>query len=376
MIQQLPGWWDQIGPSVQDFISKIGPVLRPDETAQNKYEKLVQQDPSIVQRLSNMNQEERRQFAKGLGARNLDIFGAMPEGAQLKQQNRISSAWDSITGNSQAQAEANAGITGTQTQAARDRAQVVQGQEDKKFALNMSNLSTDGDLKKLQLQREQELKDQIEKTKKQFPNMDVFRLVKVMGGDLPAQPGDQEQLVAVMNTPGLGSAVKDMVSMYASNNALSKGMYASDHAHNQSMQMEKLKIYTNMASDGHRSVAEAEQGLKNLFTENQFAMGNPNRLPPELKPVHARLMNERAKGMKQVNTAREVLNREYKIDIPSDEDPSAAPAPAPTGLGAAGIPGFGGGLPFGNTPASPIIPANETPEQRVARIRKQMQTGG
>lgn len=190
-IQYMPGWWDTIAPTATDFVNKLASVALPDRAAQQKYEQMIQKDPSIVQQLSNMNQAERQQFAKGLGAKNLDIFGAMPEGAQLKQQNRVSAAWDSVMGNKDTAAQAIGSMTGTQTPEKIARERVVQSQEDTKFNWEKELAGMNIELNKGKLVDAKRVQAMTEEAFKKYPSLkgtDLTMLVDSMIANQPVEP--------------------------------------------------------------------------------------------------------------------------------------------------------------------------------------------
>lgn len=114
-IQRIPGWWDEIGQGITSLVGQLPKVFTPNTVAQKKLQEMIQQDPTILDRVANMDDAQRAMFAQGVGFKNQNPFQQLPAGQQRIDREEKNKAVAAIQGNPEAQAERDAFLTNTQT---------------------------------------------------------------------------------------------------------------------------------------------------------------------------------------------------------------------------------------------------------------------
>jgi len=87
-MEKLNNWWEEInkGGVVEKLFQNLDKRLRPDAYANQKYQEMIQQDPSMMLKLSDLDPTQRDAFAQALGFRDMgkSPIAGLPEGEGLK----------------------------------------------------------------------------------------------------------------------------------------------------------------------------------------------------------------------------------------------------------------------------------------------------
>lgn len=114
-IPYLPGWWDSIQQNATGFVDKAQQALAPNFYANKKLQEAIQQNPQLLEQISNMDPSQRNLLAAGFGFKKQNPFGNVAEGTKLKAEKRMENAINTVTSTPEGVAELNARLTGTKT---------------------------------------------------------------------------------------------------------------------------------------------------------------------------------------------------------------------------------------------------------------------
>jgi len=134
----IPSWAETYFPQLQQSFQQIGKIIAPDYYAQETFKQLAQQDPTLVSRLSNMDDGERQVYSKNvLGARNKNPLESIGIGSERKaREDRVAAIKLLTPDELKSMQNRDLGVT---SQADLDRKKVVEGQQDTSYGLNVSN---------------------------------------------------------------------------------------------------------------------------------------------------------------------------------------------------------------------------------------------
>lgn len=153
-ITQLPGWYDQIAPYIQQLSGIIPRLINPHLDAQRMLQQQIAQDPRILQQLADLNANSPGIIDK-LGFGNIsNQIGKLPESAAQKTQKTKDQAIANLSPTQQKEYLAN--LIGIST----DEELAVRGLQKKNLELNIregeQNLS-EGEIKRAEAERIQGL---------------------------------------------------------------------------------------------------------------------------------------------------------------------------------------------------------------------------
>lgn len=154
-IPYVPSWAEQNQENIRLMLQALAKGIAPDFYAQKAFEQLSQQDPGLIERISNMDDSQRAAYSRTLGFKNKDplkLIGAGPQ-RQAREQKQLFEK----TATPEQLAEMQANQYGTRTQAQIDREGVENKQKDEDFAtrqkINQNALTKDRyTIKNLELQ--------------------------------------------------------------------------------------------------------------------------------------------------------------------------------------------------------------------------------
>ena len=98
-IQYIPGWWDSIAENATGLAQQLPGIFQPDRVAKKKFERMIQQDPSLILKLSDLDETQRATFYAGLGGRDMtrNPVAGLPEGEGLQTRRRIAKTRSEMT---------------------------------------------------------------------------------------------------------------------------------------------------------------------------------------------------------------------------------------------------------------------------------------
>lgn len=92
-IPYLSGWWDEInkGNAASNLFARLPEMIQPDRVAGKRYQEMIQQNPMLIESLSNMDDTQRQAFASALGFRdyNKSGFGNIAPGEKLLERREM-----------------------------------------------------------------------------------------------------------------------------------------------------------------------------------------------------------------------------------------------------------------------------------------------
>lgn len=146
-IPYLPGWWDMLNQNgaVTNVVKGIDKRMRPDAYANQNLQQAIQQNPMLLDQISNMDPTQRQMLASGFGFRNENPFGGIAEGQKIKDQKEMDSLKASMT--PEAKQEYNANKLGVKT----DTERKAQNLSIQKLEQDIQNGMVSGKLNALKL---------------------------------------------------------------------------------------------------------------------------------------------------------------------------------------------------------------------------------
>jgi hypothetical protein len=82
----IPGWWDSISGNATKLAQQLPQVIQPDNVAQKRLQEMLQQNPMLLEQMSNMDEGTRKQLEQTLGFKKNTPISALPVGAQRQQR--------------------------------------------------------------------------------------------------------------------------------------------------------------------------------------------------------------------------------------------------------------------------------------------------
>lgn len=202
-MEYIPGFWDQLAPSATGFVDKLLRTVNPNHFAQQDFNKIVQQNPQVLQQLSNMNPQERELYAQSLGYKGgVNPFAQMAEGTQsqaakldLGNKKRVAGAFERASATPQGQAQVDAALTGTKTpeQLAQEKSTFEMQQKLGQLNLDLS------ELKKVDLTRSQKIVDAAFAA---HPTLDSKTVNATLDAMFKGQPVDPQLANRIQADPG------------------------------------------------------------------------------------------------------------------------------------------------------------------------------
>lgn len=86
-IQYMPGLWDSIKPEAMGFVNELVKSTHPDHFAEEKFKQMIQQNPDLINQISNMDDTQRSSFIKAMGfVKNNPVAGLAPGAERLQRE--------------------------------------------------------------------------------------------------------------------------------------------------------------------------------------------------------------------------------------------------------------------------------------------------
>jgi hypothetical protein len=218
-IPYLPGWWDQLAPSATKFVDSAQHALAPNFYANKKFEEMVQQNPLILDQLSNLNPEQRGAFAKSLGYTTPDNspIANLPEGETLKERKLKAKAMETLSPDQQNQMFSKIFGVSTQEEIAQGRKEA--GQKDTIFGQTVGINNQNKKLNEFKIKageletKEAEYTDLINnQIRVKYPSANIN--VKTTLNDMLSGKPNSEVLQAIRLDKGLSTAFDQLYNLY------------------------------------------------------------------------------------------------------------------------------------------------------------------
>lgn len=111
----IPGWYEQMAQSgsIQGIGDLIGRKIAPDFRANQDLQRMVQQNPAVMEQFSNMDPAALAQIQKTIGFVNKAPLTSLPAGAERQQRELKQAALGRVMATPEGAAEVDANLTGT-----------------------------------------------------------------------------------------------------------------------------------------------------------------------------------------------------------------------------------------------------------------------
>lgn len=355
----IPGWAEGLLQSgdLRTVGSAVGQKIAPDRFAQKRLQSLIDQNPMLLSQIENMTPEARIAMEQTLGFKNKTPLQSLPIGAQLKQQMEDAKYLEGLTPEQREFRQATR--AGTLPLPELQRRKIRESQEDQKFNLDLQNGTLQNQILTGQAKDIERVGKQVDAAIAKYPTLqgvDINKIVKdaVRSGE----PVDPQLITAIQTDPG----AKQLFDIaYTSELAKFKSELEIRVAKTRSTQDEALLLRTlteigNQLNDQEaRTIAEMNIELNN-FEKAQSSpanliqnLNNPNAVAEKraaiVKQYEDRLVQIRNAAKTNTDRTTSLVD---KLGLKSPMSSTTMPT--------------GGMMPVG--------PLNETPQQRLERLRK------
>jgi len=394
----IPGWAEGLLQSgdLRRLGAGLGEAIAPDRFANQRLQQLVAQNPMLLNQIENMTLEGRRAMEQTLGYRKKTPLQDLPEGAQLKERRRMDEALAKLTPEQLQLREANLLQTLTPQQIERQRTK--ESQEDQKFQLDLSNGTLQNQLLTGQVKDVERIGARVDAAIAKYPTFQGIDMKKLVGSAVRGgTPIDPQLITAIQSDPG----AKQLFDIaYTSELAKFKNELDTRLARTKSAQDETMLVRTlaevgNQLNDQEGRILYEMQAALSAFEKESANLYN--RLEPGggfrtqqsvnmqkaaiMKPYEDRLTVIRKAAFDNTQRTTGLVEKlGIKTPTPTPDPAILSMQAGPVGplnpSGAGGFNQFPGmpQNPFGGQAALPqapaAIPVNETPEQRLARLRR------
>lgn len=210
----IPGWWDEINKNgaISNLVQQLPQMIQPDNVANRRLQQMVQQNPMILEQMSNMDEGTRKLLEQSLGFRKNAPISTLPVGAQRQERELNQRLLNEAMATPEGAAEVRASRTGTLRANQREAENLsIQGaKQDLEYKkLNFEKLTDDvGIGKLLNAEKERALK----KLQEYRANnkIDPIGLVERIATNKATQ-SDLEMFSVISNEPGMGDALNKML---------------------------------------------------------------------------------------------------------------------------------------------------------------------
>ncbi len=347
----IPGWADSLLQS--NTFGQLGGMLaqkfNPEGVANRKFQQLIQNNPMILDQFANMDPAQRQAMAEGFGFKAPpSSLMNLPMGPQAKARKDEEDFVNTLS--PEQKVEYQFTRRGLLPPADRDYKKKIE-------QIQLDKLTDDAGLSKILNAERTRAIQQIEAYRKANPEIDVGGLTTRLLNNRLA-PGDAEQIQVLQQDLGPAfNTILEMGKFTAQNrmNMALRGAGVKDDMYRIAMSaLESARKEYNDANDMLQSFMATNKmsqiGLDRFFEFNPGAKTQYNAILSRIKEAKTRFDS-------YLPAVRGFMKKEMGIDIPDIvTEPPPAPDPAvPSGFG---------------------VPADETPEQRRARLLRAARGGG
>ena len=199
----LPGWWDQINRdgAAEKAFSAFDKSRRPDAYANQSLQQMMQQNPGMLDKIANMDPQQRTLFSQTMGFQNQNPFENLAPGQQLLDRQEKASAVAKL--NPQQKEQRSAVLAGVDSER-------KMGREDKLFDTSLEGMIIDNKTGKQNLEKlETEFARNENILIKAAPDIHAAAKAYVAGQQVP-----QELLERIFADKNLGPAFSGYVEAF------------------------------------------------------------------------------------------------------------------------------------------------------------------
>lgn len=316
-IPYLPGWWDMLNQNgaVTNVVKGIDKRLRPDAYANQNLQQAIQQNPMLLDQISNMDPTQRQMLASGFGFKNENPFGGIAEGEQLTERKMKQDAIKSLTPEQMTQKKAK--LAGVDTQESIDRTKVLQGREDTVFGQEQQKFQWEKELKDIQLpkaksdaqlglilnqEKERAIK-QVQDLRKKYPQIDIDGIMKgMMSGQMTPQLMEQFQVLTSGDDNALSAfnTIMDFqkIRVQQRNSMLLRGAQNND---------DLMRAATGMVAQAEKEANDAMRSYTAITGASPLTKMDMSNLDPERRIRAEGLLKTYQEAQGRASQYRDIL---------------------------------------------------------------------
>lgn len=317
----IPSWADNpnFQQGLQSFLQSVGKGFAPDFYARQTFQNMAQQDPNLIETISNMDDGQRETFNKNvLGSKNKNPLEKIGIGQKRMAREEQAAALAALT---PAQiAERKAALAGTRTQTAIDRENTDNARKDALWPMQLEGAQIDLKGKKQKVDADTIALDEATRqsnewknTLARMPNVDSKEIVKLADAMVYKKPFDETVAARVTQDKVYGPILEAYVKS------------ARDRLEIQSRKditmlrtpQEKaygLQVYKDQADNAANQLKLAQDNLSKLSLTEAYQ--HPEAYTEAQGRVKTAEENYNKLNEQYVDYSRKV----YDIDIKSPED--------------------------------------------------------
>ncbi len=355
-MQYMPGWWDTIKDDAMGFTNQLMRQVNPNHFAQKDFEQIAKQNPQVISQIANMSPEERAALEQSMGFRaGGSSFAKIPDGMErtqaLKHQKRTDEAEAAdpdafrkrLFGTRTVEDRAKEGIDIKKGQQS-----IVTGEQEQK--INAQTIALNGlklDDAEMDLKEQKRLRDLI-------PDIGEVDLGHLADAVVTGKQVDNNLLARINSDKNISKVFGEYINSRQTRLQIAASKAIADKSTRTTVgeKVAALGVFKDIVDNSGKRLADAQSAVDKYKAENAMFMGGTGTIAGTIKANIAELENR----VKE-------LHRQYIVDS------NAYRKHARTGLGKeVEIPEEGQSVTPG--PTIQNAPQTETPEQRIARLRK------
>ena len=347
----IPGWYEQMAQSgsIQGLGDLIGRKIAPDFRANQDLQRMIQQNPAVMEQFSNMDPAALAQIQKTIGFVNQAPLTSLPAGAERKQRELKQAALGRVMATPQGAEEVDANLTGTLTSTQRKAADLnIQGAEqDLQYKkLDFEKLTDDVGIGKLLNAEKERTILKLQEYRKNN-KIDTISLVDRIATNKATQ-SDFEMFSVISSEPGMGEALNKALEFRQMRDNQKNSLYLRTAG----MQDDFLRLAVQTVNQASQEYSRASAAVNKVVSDAALAkisVEEALKTDPQRKAMYDEAIRIRDESKQLLDSYRPLVKSGFErfgVKFPEV-------TPQATGT------------------TAPAAPLNETPQQRLARIKKE-----
>jgi hypothetical protein len=313
-ISYLPGWWDEANKNgaFTNLFAQLPALIQPDNVAQKKFERMVQQDPTLIGQISNMDPTARQAFAKAMGFKNYDKsgIGTIEEGQQLKDQRELNKFLQTLTPEQLQERMAGRAGTKSTTTLQREGTFFGLGVDEKKG--NIRKNEQEIKLNDMELREKEEFNTLMGTLKVKYPteNINLQRaVIDFVNGKI-----ETPELQRITNDRTLAPAFNTLVDLYKQRVGLA-AQFRMSSLRGPEEKLLGLQFMERGVDNAQAKINAAQKAL------NDLGLAGQSMQPEQYNSALAALGEARQEHKEMVNAYQVMLQKEFGGKYPGAFNP-------------------------------------------------------
>lgn len=325
-ISYLPGWWDEANKNgaFTNLFAQLPTLIQPDNVAQKKFERMVQQDPALIGQISNMDPTARQAFAKAMGFRNYDKsgIGTIEEGQQLKDQRELNKFLQTLTPEQLQERMAGKAGTKSTTTLQREGTLFNLGVDEKKS--NIRRNEQEIKLNDMELQEKEEFNTLMGTLKVKYPteNINLQRaVIDFVNGKI-----ETPELQRITNDRTLAPAFNTLVDLYKQRVGLA-AQFRMSSLRGPEEKLLGLQFMERGVDNAQAKINAAQKAL------NDLGLAGQSMQPEQYNSALTALSDARQEHKEMVTAYQVMLQKEFGGKYPGAFNPQNETLNPPPNVG-------------------------------------------